>query len=112
MNPLQEETFYQQFSNKLQVTKPYYRRRTYLYNPHISLRLFASLLYFHWHLKHKGMLRHLQTSRIPMAIMSHLESEDCWEKFLKQYSESIGLWLQRILQPLNSLENDFGNLRL
>ena len=54
-----------------------------------------------------------------------LQFEDCWEKFvdhksrpfqpwykLKQYSESIGHQLHRILQPLNSLENDFGNLRL
>ncbi|KAM8942688.1 DNA dC-_dU-editing enzyme APOBEC-3H-like [Lycaon pictus] len=229
MNPLQEETFYQQFSNQ-RVPKPAYQRRTYLCyqlkphegsviakekrhaeicfiddiksrqldpsqrfeitcyvtwspcptcakkliafvkdHPHISLRLFASRLYFHWRQKHKRELRHLQKSGIPLAVMSYLgretaelpgdgkegqrkeeslgpqraglllsrtpepeyllsfisEFKDCWEKFvdhkgrpfqpwnkLKQYSESIGRRLQRILQPLNNLENDFRNLRL
>nr|XP_055185348.1 DNA dC->dU-editing enzyme APOBEC-3H-like isoform X3 [Nyctereutes procyonoides] len=177
MNPLQEETFRQQFSNQ-RVPKPSYQRRTYLCyqlkpqegsiiakvclqnqekrhaeicfiddiksrqldpsqrfeitcyvtwspcptcakklvafvkdHPHISLRLFASRLYFHWRRKHKRGLRHLQESRISLAVMSYLEFEDCWEKFvdhegrpfqpwykLKQYSESIGRRLQRILQ--------------
>ncbi|XP_072602352.1 DNA dC-_dU-editing enzyme APOBEC-3G-like isoform X1 [Vulpes vulpes] len=177
MNPLQEETFYQQFSNQ-RVPKPPYQRRTYLCyqlkphegsviakvclqnqekrhaeicfiddiksrqldpsqrfeitcyvtwspcptcakklvtfvkdHPHISLRLFASRLYFHWRQKHKQGLRRLQESGIPLAVMSYLEFKDCWEMFvdhkgrpfqpwykLKQYSESIGRRLQRILQ--------------
>ncbi|XP_034843380.1 DNA dC-_dU-editing enzyme APOBEC-3-like isoform X1 [Mirounga leonina] len=93
---------------------------------HISLRLFASRLYFHWRRENKKGLKHLHASRIPVAVMSSLEFEDCWKEFvdnqgkpfqpwnkLELYSESITRRLRKILeQPQNDLENEFRNLQL
>nr|XP_012424001.1 PREDICTED: DNA dC->dU-editing enzyme APOBEC-3B [Odobenus rosmarus divergens] len=92
---------------------------------HISLRLFASRLYFHWLQENKQGLKHLHASGIPVAVMSSLEFEDCWKEFvdnqgkpfqpwnkLEQYSKNITRRLQKILKPQNDLENEFRNLHL
>ncbi|XP_027971186.1 DNA dC-_dU-editing enzyme APOBEC-3-like isoform X1 [Eumetopias jubatus] len=94
---------------------------------HISLRLFASRLYFHWLQENKQGLKQLHASGIPVAVMSSLEFEDCWREFvdnqgkpfqpwnkLEQYSKNITRRLRKILKqpPQNDLENEFGNLHL
>ncbi|XP_032738872.1 DNA dC-_dU-editing enzyme APOBEC-3H [Lontra canadensis] len=95
-------------------------------HPHISLRLFASRLYFHWRLKYQEGLRLLDRSRIPVAVMRLQEFEDCWRNFvdnqgepfqpwskLEQHSESITRRLRRILEhSQNNLENNFRNLHI
>ncbi|XP_077614006.1 DNA dC-_dU-editing enzyme APOBEC-3H, partial [Crocuta crocuta] len=95
------------------------RHHTYL-----SLRIFASRLYFHWRRKHVLGLRHLQ-SEVPVAVMGRPEFEDCWRKFVDHQDRPFQPWnnldrntikikrrLRKILMPQNDLVNDFRNLQL
>lgn len=60
--------------------------------PYLSLQNFVSHLYFHWRWKYQQELKHRQTSRIPVAVMSCLEFEDCWGKFVDAQDRPIQPW--------------------
>ncbi|XP_073940611.1 DNA dC-_dU-editing enzyme APOBEC-3H isoform X3 [Castor canadensis] len=95
--------------------------------PRLTLRIFASRLYFHWIRKFQMGLQHLYKSGVLVAVMSLPEFTDCWEKFvnhrqvfftpwdkLEEHSRSIQRRLRRILQSwdVDDLTDDFRNLRL
>ncbi|XP_037701560.1 DNA dC-_dU-editing enzyme APOBEC-3H-like isoform X2 [Choloepus didactylus] len=94
-------------------------------NPHLSLQLCTSRLYFHWKPDFQRALWLLQKPRISVTVMSSQDFANCWRNFadhqgkpfqpwktLGLLNESINRRLGRILTKLDGLNDAFRNLQL